>query len=43
MGPGLLGRTAAFVLAVVWSVIRLTGVPGFVPAVPDWLHANAGL
>lgn len=42
---GLLGLvTAAFVLAVLWSVMRLTGVPGFVPAtITDWLHANAGL
>ena len=36
--------TALFVAAVVWSVLRVMGVPGFVPdSVTLWLQLNAGL
>jgi uncharacterized protein (TIGR02611 family) len=36
--------TALFVAAVVWSVMRVMGVPGFVPdGVTLWLQLNAGL
>jgi len=36
--------TAAFVVVVLWGLLRLSGVPGFLPdAVEAWLHAHAGL
>jgi len=36
--------TFAFVLAVVWTLLKVSGVPGFVPdGIADWLHAHAGL
>lgn len=36
--------TAAFVAAVLWLVLRVGGVPGFVPdGVTAWLRLNAGL
>ena len=36
--------TAAFVAAVVWAVVKVSGLPGFVPdGVGSWLHANLWL
>ncbi len=36
--------TAAFVLAVLWVTVRITGVPDFVPdGMAQWLRATAGL
>ncbi|MBM6399750.1 PGPGW domain-containing protein [Phycicoccus sonneratiae] len=36
--------TFAFVLAVVWLALRLTGVPSFLPdGIEGWLHAHAAL
>jgi uncharacterized protein (TIGR02611 family) len=42
---GLVGlATGAFVLAVVWAVFKVSGVPGFMPdGVENWLHAHLGL
>lgn len=42
---GVVGlATAVFVLAVVWVVLRVGGIPGPVPdGVADWLRLNAGL
>jgi uncharacterized protein (TIGR02611 family) len=44
-GQGLIGLlTAAFVLAVIWAVFKVSGLPGFTPeAVAGWLHDHAGL
>ncbi len=44
-GQGLVGiATAAFVLAVIWAVFKVGGLPGFVPdSVATWLHAHAAL
>ncbi|MEI2775513.1 MAG: TIGR02611 family protein [Tetrasphaera sp.] len=36
--------TAAFVVAVIWAVLRVSGVPGFFPdGLESFLHANLGL
>lgn len=42
---GLIGlATATFVAAVVWVMLRLTGVPGFLPdQMEKWMHDNLGL
>ena len=36
--------TFLLVCAVLWTVFRVLGIPGFVPdGITEWLHANAGL
>ena len=44
-GPALVVlATFLFVCAVLWTVFRVLGVPGFLPdGLTQWLQVNAGL